>query len=109
MSASPIAPMLAASRDNFVDLDVPVWAWFFLAGLITLMLAVDLFRHRDDHAPSPKEALIESSVWVACGLSFSVFIALQFGSGAFGEYISGYLIEKSLSVDNVFVLSLIHI
>ncbi|HUF98565.1 MAG TPA: hypothetical protein VMM60_10590, partial [Ilumatobacter sp.] len=96
-----------AGDGNFVDLDVPVWAWALLGGLIVAMLAIDLYRHRDDHEPSPREAFFESSVWVACGLTFSVFIAFQFGSDAFGEYISGYLIEKSLSVDNVFVWSML--
>jgi tellurite resistance protein TerC len=71
------------------------------------MLAVDLYRHREAHAPSPREALIESTVWVACGLAFAAVIAISFGGDAFGEYISGYLIEKSLSVDNVFVWSML--
>jgi TerC family integral membrane protein len=97
----------ATGPDTFVDLDVPVWCWVLLGGLIVTMLAIDLFRHRDDHEPSPKEALFESAVWIACGLGFSVFIAVQFGGPAFGEYISGYLIEKSLSVDNVFVWSML--
>ena len=93
--------------DQFVNLDVPTWAWFALGGVIMLMLAIDLFRHRDDHPPTPREAIIESSVWVACGLAFGAAIAVGFGSEAFGEYISGYLIEKSLSVDNVFVWSML--
>ena len=95
------------SAEHFVDLDVPMWCWVALGTAIVAMLAVDLFRHRDDHEPSPREALVESSVWIACGLAFSAFIALQFGGAAFGEYISGYLIEKSLSVDNVFVWSML--
>ena len=100
--------MLAAtSRSQFVDLEVPVWAWVALVVIIFAMLAVDLYRHRDAHAPTPKEALVESLVWVACGLAFSGAIAIGFGSGAFGEYISGYLIEKSLSIDNVFVWSML--
>ena len=99
--------VLAAGRDNFVDLDVPLWAWIFLGVTIVAMLAIDLFRHRDDHEPSPREALTESAIWIGCGLAFSVFVAIQFGSAAFGEYISGYLIEKSLSVDNVFVWSML--
>jgi tellurite resistance protein TerC len=98
----------AESRDkNFVDLDVPGWAWIALLIVIVLMLAIDLFRHRDAHAPTPKEALGESLVWVACGLAFAGVIAFAWGGQAFGEYISGYLIEKSLSVDNVFVWSML--
>lgn len=97
----------AADRSQFVDLDVPAWAWMSLGIAIVTMLAVDLYRHRDAHEPTPKEALVESIVWVLCGLSFSVAIAIGFGGDAFGEYISGYLIEKSLSVDNVFVWAML--
>ncbi|HKY15829.1 MAG TPA: TerC family protein [Microthrixaceae bacterium] len=93
--------------ENFVDLDVPPWAWVGLIVIIGVMLTIDLIRHRDDHAPTTKEALIESCVWVACGLSFGVVVLIGFGGDAFGEYISGYLIEKSLSVDNVFVWSML--
>lgn len=96
-----------SDRSHFVDIDVPVWAWFALLGVILLMLVIDLLRHRDDHEPTPREALVESVVWVACGLAFSAVIAWAFGAAAFGEYISGYLIEKSLSVDNVFVWSIL--
>jgi tellurite resistance protein TerC len=95
------------SKRNFVDLNVPIWCWALLGGLVVLLLAIDLYRHREDHEPTQRQALVESMVWVACGLSFSVFVLWQFGGAAFGEYMSGYLIEKSLSVDNVFVWSLI--
>ena len=96
-----------ADRSTFVDLDVPLGAWIGLLVVILALLAIDLYRHRDAHAPSPKEALTESIIWVMCGLTFAVVIAIAFGSDAFGEYISGYLIEKSLSVDNVFVWSML--
>ena len=99
--------MLASSQSNFADLDVSLAAWLGLAAVIVLLLAIDLYRHRDAHAPSPREAAIESVVWVACGLGFAVFIGIAYGQAAFGEYISGYLIEKSLSVDNVFVWSML--
>ena len=97
----------ATDRSQFVELNVPVWAWVALVALILAMLAVDLYRHRDDHTPTPKEALVESLVWVACGLAFSGAIAIGFGAEAFVEYLSGYLIEKSLSIDNVFVWSML--
>ncbi|MCU1501342.1 MAG: putative TerC family integral rane protein [Ilumatobacteraceae bacterium] len=102
-----LASSRSGSRDNFVDLDVPLWAWFALLGVIALMLAVDLFRHRDDHEPTPKEALKESLVWVAFGLAFAGVVLAAFGGKAFTEYLSGYVIEKSLSVDNVFVWSML--
>lgn len=97
----------ASSRDNFVDLDITPLAWGVLVALIAVLLAIDLYRHRDDHAPGTREALLESSFWVMCGLAFSVGVGVVYGSAAFGEYISGYLIEKSLSVDNVFVWAII--
>ncbi len=101
--------LLAAADSNrdFVDLSVPMWGWFALVAVLGVMLSIDLYRHRDDHEPTPKEALGESMVWVACGLAFGGVILATFGSGAFGEYLSGYLIEKSLSVDNVFVWSML--
>ena len=101
--------MLASTqvRNEFVDIDVPLWGWGALLGIIAVMLAVDLFRHRDDHEPTRREALTESIVWVGFGLAFSVVVFVAFGSAAFGEYLSGYVIEKSLSVDNVFVWAML--
>ena len=101
--------MLAAASNssNFVDLDVPIGAWVALIAVILLMLGVDLYLHREAHTPTPKEALRESLAWVACGLGFAAVMAFTFGGGAFGEYISGYLIEKSLSIDNVFVWAML--
>jgi len=101
--------ILASSADGaaFVDIEVTAAAWIALIVVIVAMLAVDLFRHREAHAPTPREALVESTVWIACGLAFSGAIAWAYGAAAFGEYISGYLIEKSLSVDNVFVWSIL--
>jgi tellurite resistance protein TerC len=99
--------LISATRSKFVDLDVPAGAWVSLVAVIAAMLAVDLYRHRQAHAPTAKEAAVESIVWVTCGLAFAGVIAATFGGAAFGEYISGYLIEKSLSVDNVFVWSML--
>src|SRR6266540_124465 len=96
-----------SGRDQFVDLDVQLWAWGALLALIVLMLAVDLIRHRDDHEPSQREALKESLIWVSFGLAFAGVVAAAFGSKAFTEYLSGYVIEKSLSVDNVFVWAML--
>ncbi|GJM38981.1 MAG: tellurium resistance protein TerC [Acidimicrobiales bacterium] len=101
--------LLAAesARDNFVDLDVSLGWWVGLAVAIGLLLAVDLYRHRDDHEPTTRSALLETLVWISFGVAFSGVVAIGFGSEAFGEYISGYLIEKSLSIDNVFVWSIL--
>ena len=102
--------LLAASesaRDNFVDLDVGGSWWVGLAVLILALLAIDLYRHRDDHEPTTRGALLETVAWISVGLSFSLVVLVGFGGAAFGEYLSGYLIEKSLSIDNVFVWSIL--
>ncbi|MGZ4773382.1 MAG: TerC/Alx family metal homeostasis membrane protein [Ilumatobacteraceae bacterium] len=99
--------LISASRSKFVDIHVSAGAWVALLAVIVAMLAIDLYRHREAHAPTAKEAAVESLIWVTFGLAFAGVIALTFGGAAFGEYISGYLIEKSLSVDNVFVWSML--
>lgn len=79
-----------------------------LLGLIALLLLVDiLVVHRRAHVVELREAAIESAVWVGMGLSFTFVIGFMFERAAAVEYISGYLIEKSLSIDNVFVWSMI--
>jgi tellurite resistance protein TerC len=68
------------------------------------MLLIDiLVVHRNAHEIHTKEAAIESAVWISVGLLFGLVMLWEFGSAAAGEYMGGYLIEKSLSVDNVFV------
>jgi tellurite resistance protein TerC len=101
----PFSSLLAAAEGaKYVDIDVPTWAWPALLAFVTFLLLFDLLViHRKPHVISFKEAAIESSVWVAIGLAFGVFMLVWQGSGAGGEYLAGYLIEKSLSIDNVFV------
>ncbi|MBV9952509.1 MAG: TerC family protein [Acidimicrobiia bacterium] len=104
------ASLLAATGGggHFVDLDVPPWAWAALVGVIVTLLVGDLLLvHRRPHDISFKEAAIESAVWIGLGLTFALVLAWTAGGAAAGEYISGYLIEKSLSVDNVFVWAVI--
>ncbi len=98
----------AESSGNFVDLNVHAWQWGVLLGLIVVLLLVDLLViHREAHAVSTKEAAIESAAWISIGVSFVFVVIWWFGGQAGTEYISGYLIEKSLSIDNVFVWALI--
>jgi tellurite resistance protein TerC len=89
-------------------LSVPGWAWIALLGFIAVLLVFDIMVvHRKAHDVHIREAAVESAVWISIGLAFTVVIAIAFGGAAAGEYVSGYLIEKSLSVDNVFVWALI--
>lgn len=96
------------SRANFASFDVPLWVWVAFIASITIMLVVDLLLvHRTPHEISIKEAAIESAVWIAIGLAFTGVMFWWQGAQASGEYLAGYLIEKSLSVDNVFVWAVI--
>jgi tellurite resistance protein TerC len=103
--------LLAASdavEDNFASFDVPIWAWLTLVGVIVVLLVLDLLLvHRTPHVISIKEAAIESTIWVSIGLLFGVVMLVWQGGQAGGEYYAGFLIEKSLSVDNVFVWAVI--
>jgi len=72
------------------------------------MLALDLgVFHRKTHAVSVKEALIWTAVWITMALIFNLLIYYQFGEEKAVEFFTGYIIEKSLSVDNIFVIILI--
>jgi tellurite resistance protein TerC len=86
---------------------IPVWGWAVFGILVIIMLAVDLFAHRGDHPDSRKSAVIWSIIWVGLGLLFNVFVWIVFGSQAAQEYLAAYLIEKSLSLDNLFVFLII--
>ena len=86
---------------------VPLWAWAAVLALILGMLAIDLAAHRTAHVVSVREAAIWSAIWVTLGLAFGGVIWWAYGAEAGGEYLAGYLIEKSLAVDNVFVFALI--
>lgn len=87
--------------------DVPLWGWLALTVFIGAMLAVDLFLHRDNHVIGFREAAAWSTVWIAAGLTFGVVVWWAYGGEVAGTYYAGYLIEKALSVDNVFVFALI--
>jgi tellurite resistance protein TerC len=100
--------LAAAGGSSFVDLDVEPWHWAVLLGVVFGLLLFDLLvLHRRPHEIKPREAAIESAVWVSIGLGFSLVVWLWFGGTATTEYLSGYLVEQSLSVDNVFVWAII--
>jgi tellurite resistance protein TerC len=95
-----VAPVSAAPFDPF--------AWVVLATVVVGMLALDLFVfHRRAHEVSMREAAAWSVVWIALGLGFGAFVFATSGSQAGGEYLAGYLIEKSLSMDNVFLFAML--
>jgi tellurite resistance protein TerC len=93
-----------SSSGGKVDLDIGGWHWPVLLGVLAALLLLDiLVIHRKAHVVHTKEAAIESAAWISVGLLFGLVMLWEFGGAAAGEYMGGYLIEKSLSVDNVFV------
>ncbi|ELS50877.1 TerC family protein [Streptomyces viridochromogenes] len=87
--------------------DVPLWLWMVFAVTVVVALAVDLLAHRGAHAIGFKEAAVWSAVWVGLAIAFGVVVLLVVGTNAGVEYTTAWLLEKSLSVDNLFVFALI--
>lgn len=88
-------------------MDVPFWLWMAVLGGILAMLAIDLFAHRQAHVIGVREAAVWSAVWVAIGVGFGAWVWWSYGAELGQQYFAGYLIEKSLAVDNVFVWAII--
>ncbi|MGI8758125.1 MAG: TerC family protein [Acidimicrobiales bacterium] len=98
----------ASTSENFASFDVAPWQWAAFVTLVAVLLLIDvLVVHRSVHVVTFKEAAIESAVWITIGTSFTLVILAWQGGQAGGEYLAGYLIEKSLSIDNVFVWAVI--
>ena len=89
-----------------MNTNIIFWVGFNIFVLIMLALDLGVF-HRKAHKVSIKEASIWSVVWITLALIFNVFIYFQFGEQKATEFLTGYLIEKSLSVDNIFVFVII--
>lgn len=84
--------------------DAPSWLWIaFLAGVVGLLLLDLLVLHRSPHTIMLREAAIASAGWVLLGVGFAVVVWRVLGSTAATQYLTAYVVEKSLSVDNVFV------
>lgn len=86
----------------------PLWLWSIFAAIILVTLTLDLgIFHRENREIGVREALLWSLVWISISLLFDLGIYLYSGSGPAVQFLTGYLIEKSLSVDNIFVFMLI--
>jgi TerC family integral membrane protein len=89
-------------------LAVDFWIWPAFIGLIFFLLALDLLVfHRNPHEISFGESFVWSIIWTVIGVGFAAVIYVWHGGDAAGEYLAGYVIERSLSVDNIFVFALI--
>jgi tellurite resistance protein TerC len=99
---------LARTLERHGDqMTVPMWAWAAFATIVLLMLAVDLLAHRGAHVIGFREAAAWSGVWVGVSLIFAVVLALTLGPAPAVDFTTAWLLEKSLSVDNLFVFALI--
>ncbi|SDS20882.1 TerC family protein [Agrococcus carbonis] len=85
----------------------PLAAWLAVLAIILAMLAIDLFAHRRAHVIGVREALAWSVAWVGVGVGFGLVVWSVWGAEYGQQYFAGYLIEKSLAVDNVFVWAII--
>ncbi len=96
------------AKSGFADITVPMWAWATTLAVIGAILIFDiLVLHRKPKVLPVRRAVLETLMWVTVGILFGVAVIIGFGGRAGGEYFSGYLIEYSLSMDNVFVWALI--
>lgn len=105
-----------------------IWPWVIFIGFVFVMLALDLgVFHRKSHVVSLKESLGWSALWITLGLSFSVLVYFAYDNHWYGlgntrdavdgvinngrlaatKYLTGYVVEKSLSVDNIFVIAMV--
>ena len=89
-------------------MDVPTWVWALTVAGIVAMIAFDFFGHvRHAHAPTLREAAVWSSVYIGLAIVFGIGVLVAAGPTYGGEYFAGYVTEKALSVDNLFVFVLI--
>jgi tellurite resistance protein TerC len=85
-----------------------IWKWVLFNAFVLGMLALDLgVVHRRKHVIKLQEAAAWSAVWIGLALAFAALVAHKRGSGTALQFLTGYLIEESLSVDNLFVILLI--
>ena len=85
-----------------------IWAWVGFTVLVLAMLAIDLgILHREAHIVSLREAAVWSAVWITLSLLFKAGIYAFMGAEPALQFLTGYLIEKALSVDNIFVFVLV--
>ena len=90
------------------EITYETWHWLLFFGVVLTALFVDIgIVNRKAHAPSRKETFIWAAVWVSLALAFNAFVWFEFGRQHAQVFFTGYLIELSLSVDNLFVFLLI--
>jgi tellurite resistance protein TerC len=89
---------MGASVETF-----PLWAWFVFGGALLACVAVDLILHRGSRQRSRAAAITWTGLWIGIGIGFTFVVWGVLGGQRAWEYITAYLVEKSLSIDNLFV------
>lgn len=86
----------------------PAWLWLLFLGAVGALLWLDIgVLNRKDHVIGPKESFVQAGFYIAVGLLFGTYVLWDLGRQAAVEYYTGYLVELTLALDNVFVISLI--
>ncbi|MEY2689317.1 MAG: hypothetical protein RL375_3516 [Pseudomonadota bacterium] len=86
----------------------PAWVWLTFVGIVVALLAFDLgVLHKDDHEIGVRESLLLSAGYIGAALLFGTWVWWFLGAQSGMDYFTGFMIEKSLSMDNVFVIALI--
>jgi tellurite resistance protein TerC len=86
---------------------VPMNMWVLFGGIVLVSLVVDLLAHRGTHGHSRRAAVIWSVLWIAVAFMFAGYVWYALGGASAGDFVSAYLMEKSLSVDNLFVFMVV--
>lgn len=98
--------LLAFAQQTFVG--TPVWIWVLFIAVVVALMAFDLgVLHRDDHEIGVQESLLLSAGYISVASLFGAWIWWYLGAQQGMDFFTGFLIEKSLSMDNVFVIALI--
>ena len=93
---------------NVAVLGKPMWLWLLFLGIVVALLVFDLgVLHRDDHVIEVKESLWLSAGYIGMGLAFGAWVWWYLGSESGIAYATGFMIEKTLAMDNVFVIAMI--
>src|SRR3954462_3530683 len=98
---------VAASTPDALNLDVSLGMWAILGGVILVMTAFDLVVYARGHTPSVRENSLWSLGWIGVALAFGAGFWARHGSDAGSQYCAGYLLERSLSLDNLFVFAVV--
>lgn len=86
----------------------PLWMWLLFLSVVIALLVFDLgVLNRDDHEIGIAESLRLSAMYILLGLAFSGFIHWQMGAEATAQYLTAFIVEKTLAMDNIFVIALI--